>query len=172
MTVVLDTARLRLRTVRVDDAAFYLGLVNEPSFIANIGDRGIRTLEAARDAVSSGPMLMYATRGHSLYVVERKSDGAAIGMCGLIKRDTLDDVDIGYALLPAYWGQGYAYEAAAAVLAHARDGLKLRRLVAITSPGNTASNALLQKIGLRFERIVHLTPDDSGTNLYALEWGA
>ena len=172
MTVVLDTARLRLRTVRVDDAAFYLGLVNEPSFIANIGDRGIRTLEAARDAVSSGPMLMYATRGHSLYVVERKSDGAAIGMCGLIKRDTLADVDIGYALLPAYWGQGYAYEAAAAVLAHARDGLKLRRLVAITSPGNTASNALLQKIGLRFERIVHLTPDDSGTNLYALEWGA
>ena len=170
MTTVLDTARLRLRTVCLDDAAFYLGLVNQPSFIANIGDRGIRTLEAARAALSSGPMLMYATRGHSLCVVERKADGAAIGMCGLIKRDTLDDVDIGYALLPAYWGQGYACEAAAAVLAHAREALGLRRLVAIVSPENAASNALLQKIGLHFERLVFLTPEDSGTNLYALEW--
>lgn len=170
MTTILETARLRLRTVAPDDAAFYLGLVNDPAFITNIGDRGIRTLDAARDALASGPMLMYVSRGHSLYIVERRTDGAAIGMCGLIKRDTLADVDIGYAMLPAYRGQGYCGEAAAAVLAHARDTLGLRRLVAICSPANTASNALLQKIGLRFERLVHLTPEDSGTNLYVCDW--
>lgn len=168
MTIVLATARLQLRTVGVDDAAFYLGLVNEPSFIANIGDRGIRTLEAAREAVSSGPMLMYATRGHSLYVVERKDDGAAIGMCGLIKRETLDDVDLGYAYLPEFAGQGYASEAAAGVLAHARS-LGLKRVVAITSPGNAASDAVLRRVGMRFEKMVKLTAEDTGTQLFAIE---
>jgi RimJ/RimL family protein N-acetyltransferase len=170
VTTIIETARLRLRTVALDDAAFYLGLVNDPAFIANIGDRGIRTLEAAREALTSGPMLMYAARGHSLYIVERRDDGESIGMCGLIKRDTLADVDIGYAMLPAWRGQGYCGEAAAAVLAHARDTLGMHRLVAICSPGNAASNALLQKIGLQFERLVHLTPEDSGTNLYVCDW--
>ena len=170
MTTIIETARLRLRTVALDDAAFYLGLVNDPAFIACIGDRGIRTLDAARDALASGPMLMYAARGHSLYIVERREDGESIGMCGLIKRDTLADVDIGYAMLPAWRGQGYCGEAAAAVLAHARDTLGMHRLVAICSPGNAASNALLQKIGLQFERLVHLTPEDSGTNLYVCDW--
>jgi RimJ/RimL family protein N-acetyltransferase len=172
MTTILDTARLRLRTVAQDDAAFYLGLVNDPDFITNIGDRGIRTLDAARDALVSGPMLMYVARGHSLYIVERLADGAPIGMCGLIKRDTLDDVDIGYAMLPAYRGQGYCGEAAAAVFSYARDTLGLRRLLAICSPANTASNALLQKIGLRFDRVVHLAPEDSGTNLYVCDWAS
>lgn len=172
MTTILETARLRLRTVALDDAAFYLGLVNDPAFITNIGDRGIRTLDAARDALASGPMLMYATLGHSLLIVERAHDGVALGMCGLIKRDTLEDVDIGYAMLPAHRGQGYCGEAAAAVYAYARDTLRLRRLVAICAPANSGSNALLRKIGLRFDRLIQLTPEDSGTNLYVCDWVA
>jgi len=165
---ILETARLRLRTATLDDTAFYLALVNDPDFIEHIGDRGIRTLEEARLALLAGPIAMQEARGHSLHVVELKEGLVAIGMCGLIKRDTLEEVDIGYAYLPAGRGQGYAFEAAQAVLAHA-PALGLERVVAITSPGNAASNGLLRKLGMRFERVVQLVADGPGSNLYSIE---
>jgi RimJ/RimL family protein N-acetyltransferase len=166
---ILDTERLRLRTLAPGDAAVYLKVVNVPAFIEFIGDRGIRTEDAARKAIADGPVAMQETLGHSLYLVERKEDGAAIGMCGLIKRETLPDVDIGYAYLPEYGGKGYATEAAAGVLAYA-PGIGIRRLLAITSPGNAASNAVLKKIGMRFDEIVYLTPEDPGTLLYSYDF--
>ena len=162
---VLETERLVLRTIETGDAPFYLNLLNTREFVANIGERGIGTLAAAREAIVNGPVSMQAARGHSIYLVQLKSSGLAVGMSGLIKRDTLDDVDIGYAFLPAYFGHGYAVEAAHAVVAHAR-ALGLRRLVAITSPDNHASQAVLLKIGMQFEKLVHLHADDPGTYLY------
>lgn len=165
---ILDTSRLRLRTLTLDDAAIYLQVLNTPLFIRWIGDRQIRTEAQAREALAVGPLSMQSMRGFSLYLVERKSDGAAIGMCGLIKRDTLDDVDLGYAYLPEYAGQGYASEAAAGVLLHAKS-LGLTRVVAITSPGNAASDAVLRRVGMRFEKIVKLTPEDTGTQLFAVD---
>jgi RimJ/RimL family protein N-acetyltransferase len=173
---ITRTGRLRLRTANLDDATFYHALVNDPAFIEHIGDRGIRTLEEARLALLAGPIAMQEQRGHSLYVVELMEDGVAdahvpIGMCGLIKRDTLDGVDIGYAYLPPWRGQGYAFEAAQAVLAHA-PALGLTRVLAITSPDNIASNGLLRKLGMRFERFMHLVADDAGSNLYSIELGA
>ncbi len=171
MTHILDTARLRLRTLAPDDAAVYLKVVNVPAFIEFIGDRGIRSLDAARKAIADGPVAMQRTLGHSLYLVERKDTGAAIGMCGLIKRDSLPDVDIGYAYLPEYGGMGYATEAAAGVLAYAAS-IGLRRLLAITSPGNDASNAVLKKIGMRFDKMVYLSPEDPGTLLYCYDFPA
>ena len=169
---ILETARLRLRTATLDDTAFYRALVNDPGFIEHIGDRGIRTLDEAHQALLTGPIAMQEERGHSLYVVELKESGVAdpIGMCGLIKRDTLEDVDIGYAYLPAGRGQGYAFEAAAAVLAYA-PALGLERVVAITSPANLASNGLLRKLGMRFERFAQLVPEGPGSNLYSIELG-
>jgi RimJ/RimL family protein N-acetyltransferase len=166
---ILQTRRLRLRTISPDDAAFYLELLNDPAFIEHIGDRGIRTLEEARRAVAEGPAAMHEERGHSLYVVELKETGAPIGMCGLIKRDTLEDVDIGYAYLPQYRGCGYAFEAGQAVLAYAPT-IGIMRVVAITKPKNIASNQLLKKLGLRFDRLAHLTPEDAGTNVYLIEF--
>ncbi len=168
---ILATARLVLRTIALDDAPFYLELVNDPAFLEHIGDRGIRTLDAARAAIANGPVAMQAALGHSLYVVELQDGGAPIGMCGLIKRETLDDVDIGYAFLPQYRGRGYAYEAQAAVFAYAPT-LGIRRLLAIASPANAGSIALLGKLGLRFQRLAHLTPDDPGTNVYAVDFAA
>jgi len=165
---ILETERLVLRTLAEEDAPFYLNLLNSPPFIANIGDRGVRTLAQARSSIVSGPMAMQSLRGHSLYLVALKDSGVAVGMAGLIKREMLDDVDLGYGFLPPYFGQGYAYEAAVALLGHARETVRLKRLVAITSPGNTASNRLLEKIGMRFEKMVHLTPDDSGARLYGI----
>jgi RimJ/RimL family protein N-acetyltransferase len=166
---ILDTDRLQLRTMALADAKLYLAILNTPLFIRWIGDRQIRTEAAAREALAVGALSMQSVRGFSLYLVERKSDGVAVGICGLIKRDTLDDVDIGYAFLPEHAGQGYATEAAAGVLRHAHS-LGIKRVVAITTPGNTASDAVLRRIGMQFERIVHLTPEDRGTQLFSIDF--
>ena len=167
MSDVLATSRLRLRVAASDDAPFYLELVNDPDFIAHIGDRGLRTLEAAARAIEDGPVLMQRTRGHSLYLVERIEDGLPVGMSGLIKRDTLEDVDLGYAFLPAYRGLGYAFEAAQAITAHARS-LGIPRLAAITNPANAASIGLLLKLGMRFERFAVLSEGQPGVNVYGM----
>ncbi len=166
---ILDTERLRLRTIQEDDAPFYLALLNSEPFIANIGDRGIRTLDAAREAIAAGPVAMQRARGHSIYLVELIASAEPIGMAGLIKRDALADVDLGYAFLPPHFGRGYASEAARALLLHARDTVRLRRLLAITSPHNEASHALLLKIGMHYQGVVQLSADDAGTRLYAIE---
>jgi RimJ/RimL family protein N-acetyltransferase len=165
--VIAETERLRLRTLTLDDAdaAFQLTLMNDPAFIQNIGDRNVRTLEQARRYIADGAVAMQERQGHSMYMVELKGSGTPVGMCGLIKRDTLPDVDIGYAFMPEYRGCGYALEAARATVEHAR-ALGIPRLAGITSPSNTASNQLLQKLGLRFHCVLHLTPEDPGTNLY------
>ncbi|AXA94205.1 GNAT family N-acetyltransferase [Massilia sp. YMA4] len=169
--IVLETSRLVLRTLDTDDAQFYLELVNEPSWLEHIGDKGVRTIEDARAHILAGPMQLQRRLGYSLYLVARRADGVPMGLCGLIRRDTLPDTDIGYALRPAYWGQGYAYEAAAAVLAHARDTLRLPQLYGITSPGNGPSNAMLKKLGLRFVEETRLAGETRLTNVYRIGFG-
>jgi len=166
---VLETERLILRRLSVDDGAFILGLLNDPAWLRFIGDKGVRNLEDARNYIVSGPMDMYARLGFGLYLTERKSDAAPIGICGLIKRDALDDVDIGFAFLPDFRGKGYAREAAAAVMAHARSAFGLRRLVAITSPENEASIRLLERLGLRFETTMSLAGDSHDVSLFAAD---
>ena len=166
---ILETARLRLRTITPDDAAFYHALVNDPSWIEHIGDKGIRSVEQARTAIIDGPVAMQQRHGHSLYVMERRSDGQPLGLCGLIKRDSLPDVDIGYAIRPAHFGQGYTFEAAQAVLAMAHERLGLKRVMGITNPGNASSIGLLLKLGLRFVEARQLPPEGRMTNIYAIE---
>lgn len=165
MTDILRTDRLRLRLVTEDDAPFYLALVNDPAFIEHIGDRQLRSVDAARRGLRDGPIAMQAKHGHSLYLVERLEDGMPLGLSGLVKRDTLDDVDIGYAFLPAYRGHGYALEAGQAVVRHAA-ALGIRRLAAIVAPGNAASIALLQRLGLRFARRATLAPGQPPVDVY------
>lgn len=167
---IVRTARLRLRLVDTSDAPVYLALLNDPAFIRYIGDRGVRTLEAAVKSIEEGPVAMQRNRGHSLYLVEQLGSGAPIGLSGLIKRDVLEDVDIGYAFLPDYRGQGYAFEAAQAVAGHARR-LGILRLAAIASPGNAASIGLLLKLGMRFERFAELVPGQPGVNVYGMALG-
>jgi ribosomal-protein-alanine N-acetyltransferase len=164
---VLLTPRLRLRPLAAGrDAAFIRELVNEPGWLRHIGDRGIRTLAAARTYVRQGPRAMYAEFGFGLLAIERRRDGKAVGICGLIKRPTLNDIDLGYALLARHEGRGYAAEAAATVLADGERRLGLRRVVAITSPDNTRSIRLLEKLGFRFERRLRLKPDGPESRLF------
>lgn len=157
---VLETERLRLRYFNLDDAEFIVRLLNEPSFIEHIGDKGVTTVEDARQYLQNAPIDSYERFGYGLNMVELKESGEAIGMCGLVRRDFLDDADIGYAFLEQYWSRGYARESAKAVLKHARERLGLDRIVALVTPKNHSSIKLLERIGLTFERMIRLTEDD------------
>ena len=162
---IAETARLVLRTATIEDAPFYLALLNDPGFIAHIADRNIRTVDAARQALLDGPIAMQEALGHAMYIVELKATATPIGMSGLIKRDALPAIDIGYAFLAAHRGQGYAYEAAQAVLHHAH-ALGLTRIMAITSPDNTVSQRLLEKCGLRFQGVQRIAPYATDSHVY------
>lgn len=166
--VILETDRLRLRTLTPDgDAEFVLRLLNEPSFIQNIGDRGVRTLEGARAYILNGPVASYEKHGFGLWLIELKESGAAAGICGLLKRDALEDVDIGYALVPEHCSRGYAFEAGSAVMSYARERLGLKRVVAITDVENQSSIRLLEKLGFVYERLIKLPDDASELKLFA-----
>lgn len=164
---ILETNRLMLRKVSIEDAGVILALLNEPSFIRNIGDRGVRTLEDARDYIINRLIASYEKFGFGMYLVVPKDSGSPAGVCGLVKRDGLDDVDIGYAFLPQFWSNGYATEAALAVKDYAKNTIGLKRLVAITDPANDGSIRVLEKIGLEFEKMVKLSEDDIELKLYA-----
>lgn len=148
---VLETDRLALRRFSVDDAPFILELLNDTAFIRFIGDRGVRTVEAARDYLVQGPIDSYERHGYGLYLTELKSGLVPIGMCGLLKREFLSHPDVGFAFMPAFRSHGYAFEAASAVLTHARHALNLQRVVAVVSPGNERSIKLLAKLGMAAE---------------------
>ena len=165
---ILETERLFLRQFTADDAPFILELVNEPSFIRNIGDRGVHSLEDAKRYIENGPVTSYARNGFGLYLVQLKETGESIGMCGLIKRPALDDVDIGYAFLPKFWSKGYAVEAARAKKEEARS-LGLKRLVAIINPDNESSIRVAEKLGMKFERMIQLSADDIEIKLFATD---
>jgi RimJ/RimL family protein N-acetyltransferase len=151
---ILETPRLILRHVVPDDDEFVLDLLNQPSFIKYIADRGVRTLDQAREYIETRFTKSYHDHGLGLYMVELKEDGIPVGLCGLVSRDTLPDPDIGFAFLPQFWSKGYAFEAAEAVRNYARDSLGITRLLAITSQDNESSGRLLEKIGLRFDKLI------------------
>jgi len=168
----LETRRLILRRFEAGDAPFVLRLLNEPSFIENIGDKGVRSLEDAQRYLREGPMAMYELHGFGLWHASRKSDGEAVGMCGLLRRDNLPDVDIGYAYLPGFWGQGFAFEAAEATMRHAAGKFGLRRLIGVVSPGNSGSIRVLEKLGMSFECMYPMHPGQPEVCLYGRTLGA
>jgi RimJ/RimL family protein N-acetyltransferase len=165
--IVLETSRLRLRHLTFDDAAFMLTLLNDPSFHANIGDRGVRTLDDARRFLQAGHVASYERNGYGHYLVELKRDDTPIGTCGLIKRDFIGEIDLGFAYLPAYWSQGYATEAATAVMDYGRNTLGIQRIVAVVSPGNTGSIRVLEKLGLKYAGLTRLAADAEYIHLYS-----
>ena len=166
---IATTARLTLREIDAADAPFILTLVNDPAWLRFIGDKNVRTQGDARRYIEAGPAAMYAQRGFGLWLAERSEDRVPIGMCGLIKRDALPDIDLGFAFLPAYRGNGYAFEAAQAAIGFAWERLGLQRVVAITAPDNDDSVRLLERLGFRFERMLRLSNDAPAVRLYAAQ---
>ena len=158
-----------LRHLCMEDAEFIRELLNEPSFIQNIGDRGVRTKADACRYILNGPVVSYDQLGFGLYLVALKETDTPIGICGLVKRDTLEDVDIGFAFLPKSWGKGYAYESATAVMEYGRKVVGLKRIVAVTAPGNESSIRVLRKLGLRFEKMIRMSEDGKESRLFVPE---
>ncbi len=158
---VLETERLRLRHLDAGDAEFMLELLNEPSYIHQIGDKGVRSLADAREFILHQITPSYRKHGFGLYMVEMKQSGAALGICGLVKRDGLEDIDIGYAFLQRFWARGYAFESSAAIMHYAQNSVGLPRIAAITAPDNSSSIGLLNKLGMKFDKMIKLCGRDS-----------
>lgn len=166
---VIDTDRLALRRQTVDDAPFVLALMNDPDWLRYIGDRGVRTLADARTYILDGAVAMYDRYGFGLYLVERKEGRVPVGLCGLLRRPSFDDADLGFALAREHRGRGYAREAAAATVAYGRDVIGLDRIAAIVSPDNAASIQLLEGLGFAFER-PFTYPHGDAVQLFALDF--
>ena len=166
---ITETDRLTIRHLEPRDAGFILELLNDPAWIKNIGDKGVRTLADAERYIEDGPRAMYAAHGFGLFLTELKQTGEAVGLCGLLKRDWLEDVDIGFAFLPAYRGKGHAAEAARAVLQFAERTLRLRRVVAITSMRNESSVRLLGKLGFCSEGVIPFPGGTEPVRLFSLD---
>jgi len=169
---ILDTARLTLRLMNEDDAPFMLALMNQPDWHRYIGDRGLRTDEAMREFIRTGPMASQQKMGFSFYVAERREDGIPVGIAGLVKRPQLDDIDIGYGFLETWRGRGYAWEATAAVLHDARTRLGITRIAAITSPDNVRSIRIVERLGLRPAGMIAMKGGEPDTNLYLRDFAA
>ena len=169
--LVCTSERLQVRHLLDTDAAFILELLNDPDFIRNIADRGVRTLEAARDYIETGPAASYARFGFGLSLVQLRDLATPIGICGLLRRDSHPDVEIGFAYLPAFRGKGYAFEAAAAVLEAGTRSLRLDRVVALTTPENQGSMKVLKKLGFEFQGMLHLKEFARPSRVFVLEVG-
>jgi RimJ/RimL family protein N-acetyltransferase len=170
MRNVIESPRLVMREMVMDDAAFIFELLNEPAFIRFIGDRDIKNIEDAQAYIINGPQASYARHGFGLWLVERKDQHDPIGICGLIKREVLPDIDIGYAFLERFWSQGYAFEAARAVKDYAVHKMGIKRLVGVTNQDNWASIKVLEKIDLRYERLVKLAENGPDLKLFSAEF--
>jgi len=168
--IILETNRLSLRTISLDDAEFILRLLNEPSFLQNIGDKGVRTIADAWDYIRDGPQASYRRFGFGSWLVTLKATNAPIGMSGLLKREVLEDVDIGYALVPEAWSQGYAFEAATGISQYARETLRLKRIAAVVNVDNQSSIRLLEKLGFNYARMIRLEPNAAEIRMYLLDF--
>lgn len=165
----IETARLILRELDHDDAEAILELLNEPAFIRYIADKGVRTIEDAKNYMTNGPINSYQTNGFGLLAVIRKDTNELAGICGLIQRPEFADPDIGFALLERHWRQGYASEASRATIEHGFDVLKLNRIIALADPENMSSRRVLEKIGMRHEQDLHLENYGGYNSLYSIE---
>ena len=164
---MFETERLIICRLSTDDAGFIFELLNTASWLQYIGDRGIKSLDDAKKYIVNGPVKSYETFGFGLYLVKLKNENTPVGICGLIKRETLEDVDIGFAFLPEHTGKGYALESAAATMTYAKTNLGLNRIVAITTEDNHSSINLLKKIGLTFEKLIKLAGEETELLLFA-----
>ena len=169
MNAIIETERLELRKFELTDAAFLRELLNSPGWLEYIGDRNVHTDEEAGTYLLNGPIKSYQTNGFGLFLVLLKAKQTPIGACGLLKRDYLDEPDLGFAFLPGYTGQGYGYESAAAVMFYAKNELNLSQILAFTVPNNVASIRLLEKLGFQFEKRFYMPGENEELLLFGHE---
>lgn len=168
MQIIIETERLFLRKLTLDDAPFMLELLNTPTWLQFIGDRNVHSIEDAENYLKNGTLKSYQENGFGFYAVIEKAGGQTIGMCGLIKRDSLPDIDIGFAFLPHLISKGFGYEAASATLDYALNTLKIKRIIAIVNPDNEKSIGLIKKIGMQFEKMIKFENEGKELMLFGI----
>lgn len=168
MAHFIETERLQLREFTLADAPYMLRQLNEPSFIENIADRGVRSVQQAEAYLRNGAMASYQQSGFGFWAVIEKTSGQIIGMCGLVKRDNLPEVDLGYSFLPEYFGQGFAFEATKACILAAKNKYLLKQLLAIVNVENISSRKLLEKLGFQYQQMIALYNNEPDLCLYAI----
>jgi len=168
---IFETERLILREFNLDDASFIVELLNSPNWKKYIGDKNVNSLDDAAKYIQNSLLKSYKENGFGLSRVELRGEGTPIGMCGLIKRETLDGIDISFAFLPEYARKGYGFESAVAMLEYGKSVLKLKRMAAITVGYNLASIGLLKKLGLKFEKMIMIPNDDEELMLFGIDFG-
>lgn len=161
----LETERLTMRPMSVEDVEFILELYNSPKFIEFIGDRNIKTTEDAANYITQKFLPQYERLGFGNYLIIRKTDNKKIGSVGIFEREGLDVHDIGFSFLPEFEGNGYGFESASKLLATAVEEFSLKKISAITTKTNFSSQKLIEKLGLKFQKMVTL-PDDDVELLY------
>ena len=166
---LLETERLVLREITTGDAEFMYQLMNDASWLRFIGDRNIKSIEAAKEYISNKIRTSYKTFGFGFYLVSLKENDAPLGVCGLIKRPTLEHVDVGFAFMPEYRNKGYGYESCVAIMDYAKDELGIDYIVAITDLDNIASIKLLEKLGLKFDKVMQLDGEKKQCRLFVPE---
>ena len=165
---IIETDRLSLRRFTHNDVPFIFKLLNEPGWLRFIGDRGIVCEEDARSYIETALIASYRKYGYGLYAIDLKEGNIPVGMCGLVKRDWLDNADLGFALCSCYQGMGYATEAAQAVLDYAKNMLELHRVLAVTSGDNDRSKNLLNNIGMTYKKTMTAPGEESLLDLYSI----
>lgn len=163
---LFETARTRIRLMTAADASFIRDLLNEPSFLRYIGDRQVRTPEEADAFIETRYRQSYRDHGYGLYIVELRTTGESMGICGFVRRETLSDADMGFAFLPRFEGQGLAYEAAAATLQYGRTTLGLSRVLAIAQMDNVRSHSLLARLGFQFDSLLTMPGETTPLSLF------
>ena len=164
--MILETGRLILSELTVNAAPFFYKLVNDPSWIEFIGDRDVKTLADAENYLSTKIIPSYKINGFGFYLVSSKNKNESIGISGLIDREGLENIDVGYAFLPEFRGKGYAYEATKSVLSYAKNTLQIKPVIAITNVDNIKSCQLLERLGLKFDKIIQLPDNPVKCKLY------
>ncbi|CAV26369.1 GNAT family N-acetyltransferase [Vibrio atlanticus] len=167
----VETARLRLRMITPQDAAFIQRLYSSEDFLRYVGDKEITDAGKAVEYIENNILKMHQEKDVCLLVVEIKDSSTPIGVCGLIKRDTLESHDIGYGFVPEVYGQGFGLEAAQVIIEQAKHNADIDHLVAITTSDNIRSIALLTKLGFVFERVEEAINESVNLNLYGLSLG-
>lgn len=162
----IETERLILSEFTVEDAPFILEMLNDPAWLQFIGDRGVKTLDDARDYIVNKLQKSYQEFGFGMLIVKLKDGGISIGTCGLLKREYLEDLDLGFAFLPEFRGKGYAYEAASATIEYGKENLGMKRILTFTDADNSTSIGLIKKLDLKFERLIDFPDDDAEIQLY------
>ncbi|MEP7231008.1 MAG: GNAT family N-acetyltransferase [Ginsengibacter sp.] len=144
--------RLILNLLTLDNRDFVKRLVNTPGWLDFIGDRNVHTDDDAIAYINK----IRNTQNLYYWVVSIKNENTPIGIISFLKRDYLENFDIGFAFLPEYNGNGYAYEAAKEVLVIVSKDPRYAAILATTVPKNTNSIKLLTKLGLHFQKEIEV----------------